>query len=284
MILKKTTRKTLSFRQLLYYIRSDKGRSAGYEHFFIAHNLSSFKPADIVREFEANDAYRTRSKVTMYHEVLAFHPGEDRAYLTQDVLKDIAEKYIQIRNPNALVYAMPHMVDDHVHIHFMFSGTEFESRASLRMNNKEFARVRTAIEDYQLERYPDLVKSIVYRGKTKQPRNLGTREFQMVQRLGGAKKKSQKEQITDLLVGLVQKAKSVEDFLGQIGQTELQVYERSGIPTGVIGPGGKKYRFKTVGITSEQIQVLEERELGGLSKIERKVREMKGKKKGGRGR
>ena len=44
------------------------------------------------------------------------------------MIEDLAYKYINIKAENGVCFAKPHVHEKHVHIHFLFSGVELESK------------------------------------------------------------------------------------------------------------------------------------------------------------
>lgn len=161
MILKTIRWKIGAFERLVDYI----GRSTGEEgSFILEHNLRpSGDLSSIANQFRENDAYRKKRTrgVVLYHEILSFHAG-DREHLTPDVLEDLTRKYLSIRAPEGLAFAMPHYDKGHIHVHIMLSGVQFKSEKTLRMDNPTFTRVRRQIEAFQIDRYPELKHSIVH--------------------------------------------------------------------------------------------------------------------------
>ena len=81
----------------------------------IAHNLPSFDHKEMVKAFLENDTYRkSPAKVKWYHEILAFSPL-DKEHVNNQLLYDIAQKYIEMRNPSALCFAVAHLDSTHPH-------------------------------------------------------------------------------------------------------------------------------------------------------------------------
>ena len=158
MVVKSLRWRTRGFFRLLDYI--DKEERAEDETFRVMHNV---RPCDTTKEiadqFFVNDAYRpNRATTTLYHEILAFKNGED---ISLEVAEDLTREYLELRAPYALAYARPHFDRSHLHIHIAISGVEWQSSRTLRLNNKEFWRVRHELEAYQREHYPH-IKSLVF--------------------------------------------------------------------------------------------------------------------------
>ena len=130
-----------SFRYLADYILSDKGRSDEKETFTVYHNLYKSDLDGVVQQFEENDQYRRKRKngVVLFHEILSFS-RENKEHLSVETLEDIAHKFTELRGKDALCLAKPHVHNENVHLHFMFSANEFHSSKGLRLSNKEFRK------------------------------------------------------------------------------------------------------------------------------------------------
>ena len=160
--------KVKGFGHLLDYVdrdtREDENEKRVRPSFRILHNLRPSNLSGVAEQFRANDEFRRIRKngVTVYHEVLSIHPL-DRHPATPEILEDLARKYIELRCPDALVFAAPHFDTDHAHVQLCISGTEFRSPKTLRMNNQAFRNIRNEFEAYQREHYSlELPHSVAY--------------------------------------------------------------------------------------------------------------------------
>lgn len=249
-----------------------------HPHWMITHNLTGRNPDEIIREFETNDTYRSkRSSVTLYHEILSFAKEEDPQNLDLATLYNVAQAYIQRRNSNALVMAIPHYERENIHIHFMFSGNEFQRAKTLRMDDKEFMAIRRDMERWQLRNLPHLDASIVYLGDRERDRILGkapTRQEQLKQILGEpeqsptitdreyhvkkrAKQPSKKERAREAVKEALDAASNLKSFGGLVKSKGFTIYERGGIPYGVVLTAKKNYRFSSMGLSKAQQQKLD---------------------------
>src|SRR5688572_28504463 len=102
----------------------------------------------------------------MNHVIISFH-ANDREKLSQEILQDIAQKYIDLSADAALVVAVPHFEKDHLHVHLAISGVDCFEGKSLRMSKADFADTKEKLQDYQREKYPELEHSIVEHGRGK---------------------------------------------------------------------------------------------------------------------
>lgn len=254
------------FGQLVKYVltHDNELREDG---FLLTHNIMSDDITGITKAFEDNDMYRTnkrKNSVLMYHEIMSFAP-EDSENLTAEKLEDIAQEYIRIRGDRGLAIAKPHFEKSHWHVHFLYSGTEYRSNALLRMDNKAFEKIRKGIEQYQIDRYPELCHSIVHTNKPERER---LRQKKVDKRVRKEKeyqaKKSgrvlDKERLSKVVQEMYARSKNTQAFLAFLAnQTELESYFYRGKLAGIKYGKNKnrKYRFTTLGITKEMLMELE---------------------------
>lgn len=255
------------FGQLVKYVLTHENELRE-DGFLLTHNIMSDDIKGITQAFEANDAYRTnkrKNSVLMYHEIMSFAP-EDSENLTAEKLEDIAQEYIRIRGHKGLAIAKPHFEKSHWHIHFLYSGTEYRSNALLRMDNKTFEKIRKGIEQYQIDRYPELCHSIVYTNKPARER-LRQKEVDKSVRKEKeyqAKKSGRvldKERLSKAVQEMYARSKNTQAFLTFLAdQPELESYFYRGKLAGIKYGKNKnrKYRFTTLGITKEMLLELEQ--------------------------
>ena len=250
MIVKLHRWKKPDFNKLISYIDKDKGRSKDNTH-AIFHNISETTVPGAIRDFQENDCYRKKRKngVSVYHEIISFHEN-DSSKITPEILEDIARKYIQIRGESALCFAKPHLHDKHLHIHFAFSGTECFSSKTLRLNNKDFRRVKMQIEAYQLKKYPELTHSIVYHKSKRKKKNRSDREYQLKKRTD---RETDKEIIQKLFEKAFRKSNSFEIFLETLTKRGIEIYKYRERINGIIY-NDRKYKFSSLGFGPERFE------------------------------
>jgi hypothetical protein len=255
MILKTIRWKSNNFKKIISYIL-DKDWKTNKSSFAIYNNIK--RPDKILQEFKNNDRYRKRRKngVVLYHEVLSFHQ-KDSKKLTLIKLKEIAEKYISIRSPNALCFASPHFDTDNIHIHFCFSGTEYKSSKTLRMDNKFFKKIKLDIEAYQKKQFPELVNSIVYSTEKELDKRFDKdKYYQTKNRLNKANTKTDKDQLKDSIKIIFLKSTNFDDFIENLKLNKYEVYSYRNKPRGIIF-NKRKYRFKLLGIDKKRFDQIE---------------------------
>ncbi|PCH91046.1 MAG: hypothetical protein COB85_09670 [Bacteroidetes bacterium] len=289
MIVKTSRYKTKRFSELIDYIMSDQGRIREDQTFTIYHNLRSTEKEAIVREFGVNDQFRKKRKrgVILYHEILSFSP-KDKGRISLKALEDMAQKFIELRGDRALCFAKPHIENENVHIHFCFSGTEYKSSKTLRLDNNRFKGLRKDIEAYQAEKYPELENSLCYLNKWQKDRFVefdqekakqNDREIQFKRRTG---KKSDKEIVSELLKDCLQKSESKNDFFNRIISQGVALYKYREKVNG-IQYNGRKFRFKTLDVPEREIQLLE-RNYERVKELEKIIQEKEERRNLGKGR
>lgn len=154
-----------TFGQLLGYIRKETAQSNHVET--LLYNISGVAQDDIdgiTQAFKDNDAFRSQRKngVVQYHEIISFSP-EDRDILARDpgILMDMARKYLDLRAPHSIAIARPHFDEEHIHVHLMISGNQFQSSETSRISRMVFDQVKQQLNEYQLSQYPELSNSVI---------------------------------------------------------------------------------------------------------------------------
>ena len=275
MIIKTLRHKHNTIRDLLYYMVN--GMENQESDLMISHNLPSFETEEIQQEFLKNDLYRqqTKAQVRWYHELLCFSPLDKDKLDTRKLFK-ITQQYIEMRNPNALCFAVAHMGEAHTHVHLCFSGTQYRSKKTLRMDDKTFRDLRVGMERWQQKEFPELSNSLVYVGKEKtkeraKSRDVSSRkqkEFLAKKRL---KKVPEKELLKSIVKEAYNRSETTEQFYSLLKAANLTLYERNGKVTGIIGK--RKYRFTTtLGLTKEMLLSFDR-----LAQRQREYKQLQGK-------
>ena len=143
-------------------------------------------------QYIENEKFRKRKRkdsVIITHEIISFHK-DDSKNITIEKLHDIAEEYIKKRNPKGIYVAVPHFDKEHFHIHICASGVDYHNGKSLRMSKQGFQKLKKDIQNYQLNKYPELSKSLVQHGKKAKVKTT-EKEYQQKLRTGRATKKEQ---------------------------------------------------------------------------------------------
>jgi hypothetical protein len=244
MIIKILSRQTKSYKQLLEYI-SDKDKTHWQDEthpsFIITHNLKGKSISKWVEQFKQNEEHRKIKRtdsIYIYHEILSWNDNEN---LTPEKMEIMTREYMQTRNPNGMYIAYPHF-DGQYHVHICASGIEYKTGKSMRLPRKDLGVLKQKIQQYQIEKYPELTNSVVAHGKSK-GRALSDAEYQYKLRTG---RETNKGKIINLLNTCYTQADSKEDFFKRLKDHDLTTYIRSGKVTGVIHKN-TKHRFKKLG-------------------------------------
>ncbi len=241
---------------------SDKGKVDTSNTFTIHHNLQSTNTGTVIQEFVENDQYRKKRKkgVVLYHEILSFHPDE-KSDLSLEILEDIAHKFIELRGKNALCLAKPHIENENIHIHFLFSGVEYKSTKTLRLDNKSFRQVRLEMELFQ-QKYPALNKSsMVYLNKWQKNRLMendtikqSEKETQLKRRTG---KQSRKDVIRVLVRDCYLQSSNKENFFQRLVEQGIELYKYRNKINGLKDKDGRKHRFNSLSLGDKELALLE---------------------------
>ena len=247
MIVKSKSRQEGSFGQLVRYI--NKPAKKGNQE--ILHNLVFDSDTNdlciIERKFIQNQQYALSRKngVVLYHDVLSFSK-HDKQQITEEILLDLGQKYLELRVPNALAYGRVHWDKGNPHLHLMISGNEVGSQKQARLSQKDFATTKRELEAYQKERYPELVHSVVQEGKAKTKRT-PTKE----------KGQGEKARVFALVQESLRGASNETDIAERLERVGLTIYRR-GKTVGVLDTNTKKkYRLKTLGLAEAYTQTIE---------------------------
>lgn len=272
MIIKTLRCKKRDFRRLVQYVLCTKKLSAHIDEivdfertFCVTQHLHSAHIGGIIDEFKANDRYRKERKngVVMYHEILSWHE-KDSPHLNVSILEDIVRHYIQLRAPDSLCLAVPHFDKGHKHIHLLFSGTEYKSAKTLRMDNRQFKTLRQGIERYQQEKYPHIRHSHIHtKERAIQPQKSPNTKGQNKERVYHTKKRSQKaldkEHLSDIAQEALKQTTRTKDFFKYLKNKGLELYQYRTKIAGVFF-NNRKYRFSTLGIGKKDLDRLQQKE------------------------
>ncbi len=258
MIIKSLPKHTVDFRHLVAYVLTDGGKQSELSSFTLFHNLYGIDAENIAKQFKENaEQIKHYAKVRGYHEIISWNP-EDEKYLTEDVLNQFAQRYIELRGENGLCLAKPHFSTNHPHIHFIFSALEFDGRRSMRADNAKFYGVRKEMEDFQKEHFPHM-KSLVYQHFGKElplkrltEKHLSHAETQLKSRTDMP---TRKEKLAVHLRTILNEADSLGEAKDHLQELGMELYQRDGKTIGV-RIGKKSYRFSTLKVEHPMLDYL----------------------------
>ena len=222
--------------------------------FAITHNLKGKTVTEWEKQYKENEQFRKIKRsdsVYLTHEILSWH-RDDAKHITLAKMEEMAREYIKLRNSKGMFVAVPHWDKQHLHLHICASGIEFKTGKSLRLPKVELQKLKKDIQQFQIERFPELSKSVVQHGR-KEKSVLTDKEYQIKLRTG---RETDKEQLIGMLKTCYKKANSKETFLQLLKECNLIPYERGGKTSGIVFKD-KKFRLKGLGFTKERLNELE---------------------------
>jgi hypothetical protein len=212
MIVKIKTYKRPTFKYLLDYMMNDRERLSDKDGrgFVITHNMRGKSIDGWAAQFKQNETYRLRKRknsVYLNHEIISWHK-DDVKNLSVEKLQKMVGEYIKLRNKNGMYVAVPHFDRDHVHVHICSSAIEYRTGKTMRMSRMEFSNLKKNIQQYQIEKFPELSKSVVRHGR-KSKAFTTDKEIQYKRRTG---KQTKKEELLSILNECQKNSKNQEDF------------------------------------------------------------------------
>lgn len=263
MIFKTYTRRTASFKQLVNYISHpiEKGKDP------VLHNIDEDpkRLQMIINDFMRNSrhifdslyARQTSKPVVLHHEIISLS-SNDKERVTEDILNDLARKYLELRAPEAKAFALSQFNTANPHIHLVISANKAESSEKMHISNKAFFSIRQEMDKYLAVTYPELQHSLLFTEGVKRQKGLNLEgelketwyEQERVKRLKKAGKEvtpSKKQMLRNTLLTIFTVAMSKTEFVNLLKEEGLTIYQR-GQNVGVIDREGMKYRLATLGL------------------------------------
>jgi len=134
--------------------------------------LKSYQKEKWIQQFEELEANRQshygNKSVVCYHEVVSFS-DKSTQHLNRGILKDLVEHYIKLRtDQNMLCVGAVHFEKNrNWHAHLIFSGIRTTDYKSARISKKRMAEIKVLLQQYQINKYPQLEDSVVRHGLKK---------------------------------------------------------------------------------------------------------------------
>jgi hypothetical protein len=247
MIIRSLSRKSISFKQALMYFNAPDlvGEPLTHNLLSDADDLSG-----IHEEFLDNARYLAPRKNgnVLFHEIVSFG-AKDKHLVTPAVVEDLIRRYLELRAPRALAYALSHKGGACAHVHILISANNVQNARRARLTRSQFDHVKKKLELYQRQRYPELEHSIAQEVKKRKARQ-GRAESELHRRLRkqGNRELSRKEMLRERLIEQIKAARSEEGFLMRLELLGQRFYRR-GRHAGVIDKHtGRRHRLRTLGV------------------------------------
>ena len=245
------SRKTPTFNQLFDYMEKGSLDST----FVLTHNLKLARGStreNVLEQFYDNASLLRRSEKQnyLYHEIISLKITRaiDEKRLKR-IMFELAKMYLHERAKENLAYGRIHLEPSedftNIHVHLMISSNGLESTKRHRLDKNQFHTIQKQLEAYILERYPELEQQKVY-DKSFEKVRVDEKEYQLKQRTG---KKTQREQVRELLLFIFQQVQTKEELLNYCEKYHISFYQR-GQYAG-ISIHGKKYRLHKLELVEE---------------------------------
>jgi hypothetical protein len=265
MIIKSMSRKEPTFDQLLGYMN----REASSDRYSLRHNCYARGERELEAEFTRNASrMRRRSNgVFMYHEILSITKDGDLSdHERKDILRQVAQKYIEMRCPDNMAYGVVH--DDHphhLHYHLLISSNEVSSSKRTRLSKADFQSLKVEMERRVLSDYPTLRQKVSI-DKLNDGERVSQRGEELKRRTGELPERTRvKETIAEIFADSLDR----DELFTRLRAQNMDLYVR-GKSIGIIdGSTGRKYRLNRLGL-QERFAVLSAR-MEQLARIERET-------------
>ena len=252
MILKNLTRRSNTGQLVNYLFKQEKDN---YPKPVLKHNLKSHTTKGWTKELNNNFELRLNKRkdnIRLHHTIIYFS-NKDKKQINPELLKDITKKYIELRGKDNIYLASSHHDKEHIHLHIVMSSTKLITGESNRISRQEFRDLKLALDEYQKEKYPELVNSLPAHGKS-QKLQLSDPELKLQVWQG---KLSEKQELFQTVETVYNQSKSVDNFLSELKSEGINSYSRGGKVYGVEDESGKHYRFKTLGFELKKLEELD---------------------------
>ena len=247
MIIKSISKKG-SIKQTIQYLFKDEKKlsDATHESFLIRKNVRTKSLEKWVKEFEQNEKsriYKRKDAVKVYHTVISFN-NKDSKFINEKLLKDIANKYMNLQGNDNMYIGTAHFDQEHIHLHIVVSGTKYLIGKANRLSKQKFKQLKLQMEIFQRKHYPELTNSLPNHNKQT------AKEYQHNPNV----RNTQKELLQKCLLEAFSKSNSLTGFIAAIRQQGHEPYYRGDKLTGIKYNGVRKYRLNKLGYDIEKLE------------------------------
>ena len=148
--------------RVLNYIREDKGRINISDGQSMYHNLMYTKLDLVAKEFEDNyqNFANVRSNGNICIHVVISHSPLNNDKLTQEMMDEIVQEFLQHNYPDTLAYANHHYSEQNLHSHILIGANNIRSNDSTRLSKTQLRDMHEHMREFVHERYPELNEGI----------------------------------------------------------------------------------------------------------------------------
>ena len=248
MIIKSMARKQPSFGQLIAYMNKDSDQTGDT---LFSRNLyaNSMNSNAVEREFLKNHKLLAKhsNRNSLYHELITLEQNPKLSHKNANqILKDLAEKYLAERSPDNIVFGRIHHNRAHPHIHLMISSNAVRSNKRTRIGRARFSQIQVNVENYKIHKYPNLDQHRTYQShSTSEVPKLSNREAEQILRTG---KLSAKQKLAQTMRTAFSQTQSMDELSAKLKAEGFRLYKR-GKHMGLEPIGeGRRIRLKTLGL------------------------------------
>ena len=249
------------------YFKTEDIKEVKEQPFIIKHNIRANDIDGFIREFKENEGNRLNHRVNevkIYHSILSWS-NLDSHKITDEMLRDMANKYIELRGKNNLYLGSKHTDRDHLHIHLCVSASDINGKAS-RMSKEQFQDLKIKLQEYQKEKYPELIHSLPEHTKER-AQKYDRDDFKNKKH---AERGSVKQSLYQCIETL--KANSTKELFQGLEPAGFAPYYRAGRLAGLQHEDGLKFRFSRLPIDLDKLiekDIQLEKEAEELASIQR---------------
>lgn len=246
MIVKVLARHSPSYGSIIDYLTKE-GKGKQGKPIIITHNFKGSSKEELVKEFMENESFRRymrKDQIYMYHEIISLSNKEKSELITEELLRDLTEQYINLRGKDGMYIAAFHEDKDHAHIHFAVSGVKYRTGKAHRLSQKDLHELKVKFQEYHKGQYPFLSFSNPEHGK-------GIEYEKHGEYFNKGKRTNVKESIREKIHTLFNESKSQHEFIQKLQENDLHFYERNGKPTGIVF-NDLKFRFSRLDISLDE--------------------------------
>lgn len=200
-------------------------------------------------------------------------------------MADMTRTWIELRGISETTWvARPHFDTDNPHIHVLFTKNKRDEKKRVHLTRAALRNAQNKLNEYQQEQHPHLQHTFKEKIQSQKRQRYQQRDTKLIMERHG-KKPTKKQAIQRKLESALPLAKSMKSIAIAAKNKGYEVYERGGVPYGVV-LDGKHYRFTTLmkGTAHEERVKLMMENARELAKAKRRLERVKKQKQRNRDR
>ncbi|WP_438947047.1 relaxase/mobilization nuclease domain-containing protein [Sediminibacterium sp.] len=221
--------------------------------FIHTHNIRSKNIAGFIKEFDGNSRSRlnTRSGQTVCHHIILSWARADAKKLTDAKLKAIIKKFIELRGKDLIYVFSKHNDKEHIHLHGAIGSARLNGLSS-RVSKATFAEIKTQLDTYQKEMFPELISLPNHGAKRNKSFSAALGKNPII-----TSRESKKISLLKLIEQCHRSGYSEDKLLKTLQKNGHSPYYRNGKLTGVrYASSDVKFRFTNLNVLLDKEAVL----------------------------